>query len=66
MGINPYQLSYTRGDFMSYRDQLDDQSKLFHKNHTRRKHLNSQVNGETQVTQNTIRARGNAKAHRMF
>ncbi|OLS38554.1 YpzG family protein [Bacillus sp. MRMR6] len=51
---------------MSYRDQLDDQSKLFHKNHTRRKHLNSQVNGETQVTQNTIRARGNAKAHRMF
>ncbi|MEW9050519.1 MAG: YpzG family protein [Neobacillus sp.] len=49
---------------MSYREQLDAHSKLFHKNHTRRKHLNSQVNGETQVTHNTIIARGNAKAHR--
>ena len=51
---------------MSYKDQLDQQSQLFHHRWTSRKHLNSQVNGETQVTQNTIRARGNPKAHRMF
>ncbi|MCQ6276196.1 YpzG family protein [Bacillus sp. V3B] len=49
---------------MSYRDQLDQHSKLFHHTNTRRKHTNAQVNGETQVTQNTIIARGNAKAHR--
>jgi hypothetical protein len=51
---------------MSYKDHLDPHSQLFHHNWTRLKHLNSQVNGETQVSQNTIRARGNAKAHRMF
>lgn len=51
---------------MSYKDQLDPHSQLFHYTNTRRKHTNSQVNGETQVTQNTLRARANAKAHRMF
>jgi hypothetical protein len=49
---------------MSYRDHLDPQSQKFHHNWTRPKHLNSQVNGETRVTLNTILARGNAKAHR--
>ncbi len=50
---------------MSYRERLDKHSGLFHQAHTSRKRLNSQVNGETQVTHNTILARGNAKAHRM-
>lgn len=53
-----------RGDRMSYKDQLDPHSRLFHHNWTRRKHTNSQVNGETEVTQNTIILRSNAKAHR--
>ncbi|MBM4762791.1 YpzG family protein [Bacillus sp. B15-48] len=50
---------------MSYRDNLDPQSQLFVKNTTRRKHLNAQINGETQVSQNTIKARSDAKAQRM-
>lgn len=51
---------------MSYRDYLDPQSQRFVTNTTRRKHLNAQQNGETKVSLNTIIARGNAKAHRMF
>ncbi|MGM0903182.1 YpzG family protein [Mesobacillus maritimus] len=51
---------------MSYRDYLDPQSQRFVTNTTRRKHLNAQLNGETKVSLNTIIARGNAKAHRMF
>lgn len=49
---------------MSYKDQLDPHSELFHHTWTRRKHTNSQVNGQTQVTKNTVLARSNAKAHR--
>lgn len=49
---------------MSYKNQLDPHSELFHHNNTRRKRQNSQVNGETQVTQNTLILRSNAKAHR--
>ncbi|MBY0120982.1 YpzG family protein [Bacillus sp. S/N-304-OC-R1] len=49
---------------MSYRGQLDPHSELFHHTWTRRKHTNSQVNGQTQVTHNTIIVRSNAKAHR--
>jgi hypothetical protein len=49
---------------MSYRDHLDPHSQLFHHNWTRQKHNKSQVNGETQLTQNTIRLKSNAKAHR--
>ena len=63
---HPVSKSDSRGDLMSYRDHLDTQSQLFVKNTTRRKHLNSQQNGETKVSLNTIIARGNAKAHRMF
>ncbi|MBE6185252.1 YpzG family protein [Heyndrickxia ginsengihumi] len=49
---------------MSYKDHLDSHSELFHHNWTRRKRSKSQVNGETQVSQNTIILRSNAKAHR--
>ncbi|MFB6467187.1 YpzG family protein [Cytobacillus sp. Hz8] len=49
---------------MSYKDQLDPHSELFHHTWTRRKKTKSQVNGETQVTHNTIILRSNAKAHR--
>ncbi|WP_147533887.1 YpzG family protein [Bacillus marasmi] len=48
---------------MSYKDHLDPHSKLFHHTWTRPKHLNSQVNGQTKRTLNTIIARSNAKAH---
>ncbi|RSD25500.1 YpzG family protein [Mesobacillus subterraneus] len=51
---------------MSYKDHLDPHSELFHHTWTRRKHTNHQVNGQTQVTKNTLIARSNAKAHRMF
>ena len=51
---------------MSYKDHLDPHSQLFHHSRSRRKHTNSQINGETQVAQNVIIARSNAKAHRMF
>ncbi|MEH7484299.1 YpzG family protein [Neobacillus drentensis] len=49
---------------MSYKDHLDPHSELFHQNTTRPKRQNSQVNGQTQVTHNTIILRSNAKAHR--
>ncbi|WML56368.1 MULTISPECIES: YpzG family protein [Bacillaceae] len=49
---------------MSYRDHLDPHSELFHHTFTRPKRQKSQVNGQTQVTQNTIILRSNAKAHR--
>ncbi|WP_409298835.1 YpzG family protein [Peribacillus sp. SCS-26] len=49
---------------MSYRDQLDSHSKLFHHNWTRPKHYNSQVNGHTEVSRSTAILRSNAKAHR--
>ncbi|MCP8970984.1 YpzG family protein [Ectobacillus ponti] len=49
---------------MSYRDQLDEHSGLFVRNTTRRRHQNSQANGETRVTQTGIILRTNAKAHR--
>jgi hypothetical protein len=48
---------------MSYRDQLDSQSELFHYTFTRPKHTKSQVNGQTRVSQNQIILRSNAKAH---
>jgi hypothetical protein len=48
---------------MSYRDQLDPRSELFHHTWTRPKHAKSQVNGETKRTQNNIILRSNAKAH---
>ncbi|MBB6445171.1 YpzG family protein [Bacillus benzoevorans] len=48
---------------MSYKDHLDPQSERFHHTNTRRKRTKNQVNGETQVTQNTIILRSNAKAH---
>ncbi|NMD70212.1 YpzG family protein [Bacillus sp. DNRA2] len=48
---------------MSYKDRLDPHSELFHHTWTRPKHLNSQVNGQTKRTLNTIIARSNAKAH---
>jgi hypothetical protein len=48
---------------MSYKDHLDPHSELFHHANTRRKRTKSQVNGETQVTQNVILLRSNAKAH---
>ncbi|MCM3585990.1 YpzG family protein [Mesobacillus maritimus] len=51
---------------MSYRDFLDPQSQRFVKNTTRRKHLSSQINGETQRSQSIIRAYSDSKAHRMF
>ncbi|MFJ7726497.1 YpzG family protein [Neobacillus sp. NPDC097160] len=49
---------------MSYKDQLDPHSELFHQNTTRRRFARSQVNGQTQLTQNAIILRSNAKAHR--
>ncbi|MDQ1146356.1 hypothetical protein QE429_003183 [Bacillus sp. SORGH_AS 510] len=49
---------------MSYRDHLDQHSELFHHTNTRPKRQKSQVNGETQLTQNAIILRSNAKAHR--
>ncbi|WP_082193236.1 YpzG family protein [Bacillus rubiinfantis] len=49
---------------MSYRERLDSQSELFHHTWTRPKRQKSQVNGQTQMTQNTIILRSNAKAHR--
>jgi hypothetical protein len=48
---------------MSYRDQLDQHSELFHHNWTRPKRQKSQVNGETKISQNNIILRSNAKAH---
>ncbi|GIN40667.1 MULTISPECIES: YpzG family protein [Heyndrickxia] len=48
---------------MSYRNFLDPQSERFHYSTTRRKHTKSQVNGQTQVSQNIIILRSNAKAH---
>ncbi|GIN88802.1 hypothetical protein J6TS2_51880 [Heyndrickxia sporothermodurans] len=47
---------------MSYKNFLDPHSELFHHHTTRRKHTKSQVNGQTQVTQNTIILRSNSKA----
>ncbi|MFZ7944669.1 MULTISPECIES: YpzG family protein [Bacillaceae] len=49
---------------MSYKDHLDPHSELFHHPFTRPKRQKSQVNGQTQMTQNTIILRSNAKAHR--
>ncbi|WP_074432776.1 YpzG family protein [Neobacillus jeddahensis] len=49
---------------MSYRDQLDPHSELFHHTFTRPKHQKAQVNGQTQMSQNQIILRSNAKAHR--
>jgi hypothetical protein len=49
---------------MSYKDHLDPHSGLFHHNWTRPKRSKSQVNGHTQLTQNTIILKSNAKAHR--
>lgn len=49
---------------MSYKDQLDAHSKQFHHNWTRPKRSKSQVNGHTEMTQNTFILRSNAKANR--
>ncbi|MBS4211437.1 MULTISPECIES: YpzG family protein [Neobacillus] len=49
---------------MSYRERIDAHSDMFVKNSTRHKRQKSQVNGETQMSQNNIILRSNAKAHR--
>ncbi|WP_081415030.1 YpzG family protein [Ectobacillus panaciterrae] len=49
---------------MSYRENLDPHSKLFNPTWARPKHQNSQVNGQTQITQQTIILKSNAKAHK--
>ncbi|WP_455660997.1 YpzG family protein [Pradoshia sp.] len=49
---------------MSYRNELDPHSSLFHHNWTRRKRSKSQVNGHTMMSQTNIILRSNAKAHR--
>jgi hypothetical protein len=49
---------------MSYQDHLDPQSQRFHHNWTRPKRQKSQVNGHTEMSQNNIILRSNAKAHR--
>ncbi|WP_462409716.1 YpzG family protein [Neobacillus sp. Marseille-QA0830] len=48
---------------MTYRERLDSHSEMFHQTWTRPKRQKSQVNGQTQMTQNTIILRSNAKAH---
>ncbi|WP_174731101.1 YpzG family protein [Mesobacillus harenae] len=49
---------------MSYKDQLDQHSELFHHPWTRRKHTKSQINGQTEVSKTTRILLSNAKAHR--
>ncbi|MFC4320523.1 YpzG family protein [Litchfieldia salsa] len=49
---------------MSYRNHLDEHSKLFHHNWTRPKRASSQVNGHTKRSQSIIITLSNAKAHR--
>ncbi|WP_088105492.1 YpzG family protein [Halalkalibacter urbisdiaboli] len=49
---------------MSYKDQLDQHSQLFHHNWTRPKRTGSQVNGHTEMSKSTLILRSNAKAHR--
>ncbi|MDG4657223.1 YpzG family protein [Ectobacillus antri] len=49
---------------MSYRNHLDSRSAKFSHTWTRPKRQKSQVNGQTQETQNTIILKSNAKAHR--
>ncbi|AZU61822.1 YpzG family protein [Neobacillus mesonae] len=49
---------------MSYRERLDEKSELFNHTWTRPKRQSSQVNGQTQRSQNDIILRSNAKAHR--
>ncbi len=58
-----FQVSYQRGDFMSYKDYLDPHSQLFHHTWTRPKHLNKQINGQTKKSQSTMILKSNAKAH---
>lgn len=48
---------------MSYKDHLDPHSSKFHHNWTRPKRAKSQVNGHTEVSQNNIILKSNAKAH---
>lgn len=59
-----YRLSFQRGDKMSYKDQLDPHSELFHHNWTRPKRSKSQVNGHTEMSKTNFILRRNAKAHR--
>nr|WP_090889862.1 YpzG family protein [Evansella caseinilytica] len=49
---------------MSYKDQLDQRSELFHHNWTRYKRSKSQVNGHTEMSLQNMILRSNAKAHR--
>ncbi|PKG24088.1 YpzG family protein [Niallia nealsonii] len=49
---------------MSYKDQLDSHSSLFHHNWTRPKRAKSQVNGHTEMSRNNLILKRDAKAHR--
>ncbi|MCE4047253.1 MULTISPECIES: YpzG family protein [Bacillaceae] len=49
---------------MSYKDNLDPHSELFHHNWTRPKRSKSQVNGHTEMSRNNLILRRNAKANR--
>lgn len=49
---------------MSYKNQLDPHSQLFHHPWTRRKHASSQINGETQLSQTIIKTKVDSKANR--
>lgn len=53
-----------RGDKMAYFHDVDRTRQLFHHNWTRPKRMKSQVNGHTEMSQNNIILRSNAKAHR--
>ncbi|MGJ7921287.1 YpzG family protein [Neobacillus sp. LXY-4] len=48
---------------MSYREQLDQHSKLFHHTFTRPRHTKYLINGQTKRSQTNIILRSNAKAH---
>lgn len=49
---------------MPYFHDVDRTKQLFHHNWTRPKRQKSQVNGHTEMSQNNIILRSNAKAHR--
>lgn len=53
-----------RGDSMRFQNGVDRTRELFHHNWTRPKRSKSQVNGHTEMSQNNIILRSNAKAHR--
>ncbi|MGP7816024.1 YpzG family protein [Niallia sp. 01092] len=49
---------------MSYKEQLDSHSSLFHHNWTRPKRASSQVNGHTEMSKPNFILRRNARAYR--